>query len=306
MMIFASLLIATSFPVVASIADALDSLMLTLLRFILASVLFLPLVVLHYRTQTIPNLAALIRYATLSAPLVGFFYAMFEALKTTTVINTGALFTFVPGFAALFARIILGERLTSRHWFALGTGMIGALWVVFRGDFSRILALDLVFGDATFLAGTASLGLYAVLVKRLHRNEPMAVMTFWTLVTGSGWLLFLGWNTFATIHWHTIDLLVFEAIAYLAIFTTLITFLLTQKAVAIIGPTQTMAYNYLNPTLVALIAWALGGNALHGMTLPGVGLTLVSMALLRHINRPAQIRTSPPIQRTPYQSQTTV
>lgn len=281
MMLFASLLIATSFPVVASIAGTMDSLILTSLRFALASLLFLPLVALRYRTQMIPHGSALLRYAALSAPLVGFFYAMFESLQTTTAVNTGTLYTFVPIFAALFTLLVLGEGLTSRRLIALGTGMVGALWVVFRGDPARLVELDLALGDAIFLAGTASLGLYAVLVKHLHRNEPMAVMTFWTLVTGSGWLLILGWDGLVALRWHAIEPLVIGAIAYLAIFTTLVTFLLTQQAVAVIGPTRTMAYSYLNPSFVALLTWILGDGALGWGVLPGVGFTLLSMAVLQ-------------------------
>jgi len=102
-MLMATVLIATSFPVVASIAGAMDSVVLTLLRFALASLLFLPLVALRYRLEVIPNWRSLVRYAALSAPLVGFFLAMFEALRTTTAVNSGALFTFGPSFAALFA-----------------------------------------------------------------------------------------------------------------------------------------------------------------------------------------------------------
>jgi drug/metabolite transporter (DMT)-like permease len=309
MMLLASLLIATSFPVVASIAGTMDSLILALLRFVLASLLFLPLVVWRYRTEVIPSGVSLIRYAALSAPLVGFFYAMFEALRTTTAINTGALFTFVPSFAALFTLLILGERLAGRRLVALGTGMVGAMWVVFRGEFSRFMALELVPGDAVFLAGTASLGLYAVLVKRLHRGEPMAVMTFWTLVTGSGWLLVLGWDALSAVRWHAIEPLVFSAIVYLAIFTTLVTFLLTQKAVALIGPTQTMAYNYLNPTLVALLVWALGDGVFGWMVVPGVGLTLISMAVLQRENRSLPTSISlphPGVRATPIASSRTI
>ena len=48
----------------------------------------------------------------------------------------------------------------------------------------------------------------------------------------------------------------FAAVGYLAVFTTLVTFLLGQKrAVVVIGPTRMMAYTYLNPALVGLIAW---------------------------------------------------
>lgn len=280
-MVVASLLIATSFPAVASIAGAMDSAVLTLLRFALASLVFLPLVARRHRGELMPSWRALGRYAALSAPLVGFFFAMFEALRTTSAANTGALFTFAPGFAALFAFVLTGERLAGRRVIALAVGMIGAVWVVFRGDPARLMELRLAVGDLYFLAGTASFGLYSVLIRRLHRGEPMAVVTFWTLVTGSGWLLVLGADELALVPWSEIEPRVFGVIAYLAVFTTLVTFLLTQWAVTVIGPTRTLSYGYLNPALVALLAWVLGEGAIGWRSLPGVGLTLLAMVVLQ-------------------------
>lgn len=277
----ATLLISTSFPVVAEIAGSLDSLVLTLLRFVLASLLFLPIVLVANREQLVPTGRSFVRYAVLSAPLVGFFLAMFEALRTSTAINTGALATFGPGFAALFAFMIVRERLGGRRVLALVTGMVGALWVVFRGDPSRVLELELIEGDWIFLAGTASLGLYAVLIQLLHRGEPTAVMTFWTLVTGSLWLLAFGWSDLGEVDWPAVEPRVFLWIAYLAFFTTLLSFFLNQKAVTVLGPTRTMAYSYLNPGLVALLAWWLGQEAIGWRALPGIALTLVSMLVLQ-------------------------
>ena len=294
MMVLATLLVATSFPVVASIAGAMESVVLTFLRFALASLLFLPLVALRHRGYLIPNWRSLARYAALSAPLVGFFFAMFEALRTTTTVNTGALFTFVPSFAAVLAFVLLGERIAGKRIVALVAGMVGAMWVVFRGDPSRFMELQLTAGDDFFVAGTASLGLYAVLIKRIHRGEPMAVMTFWTLVTGSGWLLLLGWGELVAVRWSEVEPRVLGAVSYLAIFTTLISFLLTQMAITVIGPTRTMAYTYLNPALVALLAWTLGDGAIGWMSVPGVGLTLVSMVVLQRGSPPSSVAASLP------------
>ncbi len=106
-------------------------------------------------------------------------------------------------------------------------------------------------------------------------------MTFWTLVTGSGWLLVLGGGDLMAVHWSEVEPRVFGAISYLAIFTTLVSFLLTQTAVTVIGATRTMAYTYLNPAFVALLAWVLGGEAIGWMSLPGVGLTLLALVALQ-------------------------
>jgi len=293
MMVVATLLISTSFPVVASIAGAMDSLVLTLLRFALASLLFLPLVIWRNRREMIPTWRSLGRYALLSAPLVGFFFAMFEALRTTNAVNTGALITFGPCFAALLALVLLGERTGGQRLVALITGMVGAVWVVFRGQVSRLVELDLAVGDGYFLAGTVSIGLYTVLIKRLHRGEPMVVMTFWTLVTGTGWLLLLGWDELAAASMSEVEPRVFGGLVYLAIFTTLVSFLLTQKAVTVIGPTRVMAYTYLNPALVALLAWALGDGAIGWMSLPGLALTLASTVVLQRCDLPASLPGTP-------------
>ena len=51
-MVAATFLVATSFPVVDSIAGAMDSVVLTLLRFALASLLFLPLVAPGVRSRS--------------------------------------------------------------------------------------------------------------------------------------------------------------------------------------------------------------------------------------------------------------
>lgn len=280
-MVLATVLIATAFPVVASVAGELDSVLLTLLRFGLASVLFLPLVLLRHGRAALPSASALARYGTLSLLNVAFFTLMFEAMRTTSAVNTGALVTFGPGFSALFAFVLVRERLGRGRLAALLAGMLGALWVVFRGDPARVLALDLAVGDGYFVVGTASFGLYAVLVKRLHRGEPMAVMTLWTLITGTGWLLLAGGGELARLDWGAVAPRVYAALAYLALFTTLITFSLTQSAVTVIGPTRTMAYNYVNPSLVALLAWLLGDGAIGWRSLPGIGLTVLSMLVLQ-------------------------
>ncbi len=108
-------------------------------------------------------------------------------------------------------------------------------------------------------------------------------MTFWTLVTGTGWLFLLSWSELGSIRWDAIEPQVFAAVGYLAVFTTLVTSLLGQRAVVVIGPTRMMAYTYLNPALVGLIAWALGDGEIGWAAVPGIALTLAAMiSLQRH------------------------
>lgn len=279
-MIGATLLVATSFPVGAAITHGLDSVVLTLLRFALAAVLFLPIIVWRYGFH-LPGPRDLLRYSLLSACLVGFFWGMFVALRFTSPLNTAAIFALTPVLTALLARAVLGARLGKAARVALPLGMLGALWVVFRGDIRALLALDLGKGDAIFFAATLAMAFYSPLIKRLHKGEPMAQMTFWTLVTGSGWLLLLAAPRLSEVEWHAVSPSVYAGIAYLAVLTTLITFFTIQWCTTVIGPTKVMSYTYLNPLLVALITLALGAPALPWIIYPGFALTIAATVVLQ-------------------------
>jgi len=278
--IFATILVSTSFPVGAAIAQGLDSVVLTLLRFSLAALMFGPLVALKYGLP-LPSLKDLARYALVSACLVGFFWGMFEALRFTTALNTATIFTLTPIIAAGVSAVLLKERLKTRSFVALGLGLIGAVWVIFRGNFSSLAALDLNVGDAIFLAATVSMGFYGPLVKHLHRGEPMVQMSFWILLTGTGWLLLLALPRMGDIDWGGVPENVYWGILYLAFFSTVITFFVFQWSALIIGPTKVLSYTYLNPVLVLIIGLLLGHDAPPALTYPGLVLVLGATVVLQ-------------------------
>ncbi len=286
LMLLATVLIATSFPVGAAITHGLDSVVLTLLRFSLAALVFAPIVAWRYGLPW-PGWRDLARYSVISACLVGFFWGMFAALRFTSVLNTATIFTLVPAITAAFSAVLLRERLGRAARVALPVGMVGALWVIFRGDMAALLAMDLGRGDAIFLAACIAMGCYSPLLKLLHRGEPMARVTFWTLVTGAAWLFLLSAGRLGAVGWTTVPVAVYGGIAYLAVFTTLITFFIFQTSVAVIGPTRVMSYTYLNPALVLLIGLAFGEPPPALATYPGLLLIVGATFILQRAQAPA-------------------
>jgi len=296
LMLVAATLVSTSFTVGKAIADGLDPVILCLVRFVLASLLFLPYVIWH-NGLTRPTLTALGRYAIISGALVMFFWLMFVALRTTTALNTSVIFTLVPGISGMYSAVLLRERLGRYRLIALGLAMTGALWVIFHGEIARLLALDLGQGDLIFFVGCLFMAAYTPLVKLLHRGESMVVMTFWVLVTGSFWLLLLGANRFAAIDWPGVTLQTWSGIVYLAIFCTIITFFLTQVATLRLGPTRVMAYSYLYPPLVLIIDWLFGHGLPPAWTILGVLVIVPAMLVVQHgasKNGAAGPRSEPP------------
>lgn len=280
LMLVAATLVSTSFTVGKAIADGMDPAILTLIRFLIAALLFLPYIYKRYGFER-PSLRDLFRYSVISGALIAFFWLMFLSLRWTTALNTSVIFTLVPGISGIYSAIILRERLGRYRLLALFFAMAGALWVIFQGDLNKFLSLELGKGDLIFFYGCLFMAAYTPLVKLLHRGESMAVMTFWVLVTGSAWLLILGGNRLAIVDWPNVKMLVWTGIVYLAIFSTIITFFLTQIATMRLGPTRVMAYSYLYPPMVLVIDWLLGHGLPPLKTMVGLLMIVPAMVIVQ-------------------------
>ncbi len=263
----------------AAISRDIDPAALTLIRFALASLLFAPVV--WYRCGLAVSLSALLRYFCISAVLVIFFWCMFLSLRYTSALNTSAIFTLVPSFSGIYAMLLSRERLGKARLAALFFGISGALWIVFRGDIRLLTSLAWNRGDLIFLAGCLVMGLYTPLVHKLHRGEPMVQMAFWVTVTGTIWLLIPGGSRLIAMQAADISGTVWLGIFYLAVFSTIITFFLTQYCILFIGPTRAMAYSYLYPALVLVIDLVFGGVWPGIRILPGVFIVLCAMFVVQ-------------------------
>jgi drug/metabolite transporter (DMT)-like permease len=279
LMIIAATLVSTSFTVGAAITAELDPAILTFVRFTLAAFLFGPWVYTTYGLGF--SFSLFFRCALISGCLVVFFCSMFLALRYTSALNISVIFALVPSISGIYALFMLGERLPKGQLFALACGVVGVVWVVFRGDLSQFLSMEWNRGDLIFFGGCVAMGLYTPLVKLLHRGEAMAIMTFWVLVTGSLWLLLVTGSRLSTVDWSAVPVFAWLGIAYLVIFTTIVTFFLTQYSVAYLGATRVAAYSYLYPALVLVIDLLLGHGLPPLRVVPGVFVVLAAMFVLQ-------------------------
>lgn len=279
LMLVAATLVSTSFIVGAAITAELDPAVLTLVRFALAAALFAPWV--HWRFRFQFSLSLFIRTSIISACLVIFFCCMFLALRYTSALHTSVIFALVPSISGIYAFVLNRERLGKGQLIALGCGLVGVIWVIFRGDLRLFLSLDWNRGDLIFLGGCMGMALYTPLVKLLHRGESMAVMTFWVLLTGCFWLFFFTGYRLVGIQWSIIPGFVWWGVLYLAVFTTIVTFFLTQYSVPYLGPTRVMAYSYLYPAMVLGLDLLLGHGLPPAEVIPGIVVILAAMFVLQ-------------------------
>lgn len=220
------------------------------------------------------------RYLVLGGVFATYFALMFEGLKTAAPVSASAVFTLMPAMAALFGRVILGQRPGPRVLAALAVGAMGALWVIFRADLGALLRFEIGRGEVVYFFGCMAHALYVPLIRRLNRGEGALAGTLGVLVAGALVLTAVGWGEIRATEWLSLPPLVWVALAYLVIFATALTFVLVQYASLRLPASRVTAYTYLTPTWV--IGWeaALGHGTPPAAVLGGVALTLVSVLLL--------------------------
>ncbi len=272
--------IATTFPVGDMITDEIDPFVLQALRFVIATAIFAPIVA--WKNGLLwPGLSGLARFGAIAFCMDVFFWTMYEGLRTTDSLNTGVISTTIPGFTALFSAVLLRERLGRNRLFALALGMVGSAWVIFRGSPERMLALELHYGDVLFLVGCVAMGLYATLVRFLHRGEPVMRMSFWIMAMAGIWFLLAANVKLWTTDYGALGTGVWGGMLWLAIGPTVITFFMIQSSTITIGATRVQAYSYFIPVFVILIDWALGRGLPPLMTLPGVAIVLLASVVVQ-------------------------
>jgi drug/metabolite transporter (DMT)-like permease len=297
LMLLSTMLIATSFPVGAAITSELDPAIMMFLRCIVAAAVFAPYVFLK-NGLSLPTRSAALRYVALSLPMVVFFWCLFKGLRSTSALNSSAIFTFFPVFTALFALLINREKISRNRSLAIGLGSIGALWIIFRGDLNALLSLGLNQGDLIVFAGVVVLGIYGPLVKLLYRGEPQEIMTFWTLVAGSIWLMLLSGTDLLSIQWGEVEPKVYFGILYLAVATTLITFFIGQIGAIRLSPTKASAYSFLTPAIVIGLNLLAFATAVEWQALPGILLVSAAVIVIQRETIPQSTAISSTEKRT--------
>lgn len=274
MLLFAAA-ISVSFSLGDLAAPHIDPAALAAARFLLAALIMGAIAGSHLRAE---HLRAAWRYPLLGGLLGLYFILMFEALRITDPVSTGAVFTLTPILSAGFGWLLMRQITTPLMGVSLVLAGIGAVWVIFRADIEAILGLRIGLGEQIFFLGCASHALYTPMGRLLHRGEPLAVYAFLgicggMLVTGT-----YGAPSILATDWGGLPGIAWAAIVYLAVMATALTFFLIQFATLRLPSAKVMAYGYLVPVFVILWEGLLG----HGWIAPPVwlGVAAVLVALL--------------------------
>lgn len=278
-MLLFSALVAGSFSLGVRSANFIDPAALNALRFFLASLIIGALVFFGPGVRR-QDMQAPWRYFVLGGLFAVYFVTMFEGLKTAPAVSASAVFTLTPVMSALFGWLLLRQITTPRMAVALALAAGGAVWVIFRGDFTAIRAFEIGRGEMIFFVGCVAHALYTPLVRKLNRGEPPLVFTLGMMVAGCLLLSLYGAGSIARTDFAALPLIVWVTIAYVTVFASATTFFLLQYAALNLKSAKVMAYTYLVPAWVIIWEVALGGPLVPVKVLLGMAAVIVALLML--------------------------
>ncbi len=272
-------LLGGSFIASATISTTLPPMVITWMRYAIASLLFIVLMVVQRRLKR-PTYRDLGRYTLISLPPLLYFACMIISLQTTSALNSSALYTTVPLMSLIMSMVLIKAKSTWPVLIALLMGILGALLIIFKGDLSQVLQLSLIPSDYLFLFGCLGMALNPIVVKKLHRGEQALVLTGWSLICATVLLTAFVAFQLPEIEWRHISIVTWSGILYLATFATALSFFLFQKACVVLSPAKVSGYVYLIPLSVIATNMLLGQVIQWREIASGAILVIIAMVIL--------------------------
>lgn len=285
-MLLWALLIAASFSAAAQVSQAIDPVLLTGLRLLFCALVFLPL--LLFKGDVAMTRNGLLGHAVLGLLLAVYFGSLFEALRYTSAVNTGTMFTLVPLLTLFFEAVLMPDSRLRQRVGPMLMAAAGAVLLVLKGAGPG--ELPSLYAVSVYGTGCLAMALYSPLSQRLKagslKGRGPVGMTFWNMWFGALFLLaFCGFSG----GWRSASLLTlndFVWLIYLALFATLATFWLLHRAIGVIAPSSVISYIYLSTLFITLFHWLWLRQPplpleIFGTVLVGIGMLALLMSSRR-------------------------
>ncbi|KRW59225.1 DMT family transporter [Pseudomonas sp. TTU2014-080ASC] len=263
--------------------DDIPPLALAFWRWNLALLILLPVVAVplwQHRHQVRAAGWRLLVVAALG--ITGYNSFLYTAAHTTEALNITLVNTCIPLMTVVAAGLILKEWPTRLAWLGMLIAVLGLLILISRGEMNRLLALRFAKGDLIMLIAVADWALYSVLLRcwssHLYAIPPLALL---------GVMILLGVVLLAPIYLYeysqgarfVVTPANLGAVAYAAVFASLVAYLCWNHGVKIIGAGKAALTSYLMPVFTAILAWLLLDEGLKSYHLMGGALIFSGLML---------------------------
>ncbi|AUS86770.1 EamA family transporter [Lysinibacillus sp. YS11] len=270
LMLVTSLLWGGNFVVAKTLVAHASPMTLTLVRWLIAVIVLLPLVWWKEK-RLVPAKAALVPLCLMGITGVALFNIFqFLALERTTSTNAGLISTMNTMSIALFSFAFLKEKINGLQLLAMVLSIIGVFLVLSKGDWQLLWHFQLNTGDLWMVAAVCVWGLYSVCSKwAMQTTSPLMA----TLYAGLFGVLILVPFTITDFTFSEIDSSFILSLLYTGVISTVVCMVFWNIGVQQLGATTSGIFLNFNPIFTALLAFLFIGEQLSW--LQGIGGIIV-------------------------------
>ncbi|MBS1563802.1 MAG: EamA family transporter [Bacteroidetes bacterium] len=278
--IFVMAVWGSSFTVTKLAMQTVPPLTFAFLRFMVASLVLLPLLLLHRRRFPEKHAVRIPWAPVIAMGLTGvtLFYVFFNLALMYTSASLGALLQgFIPVCIAVLAAIFLRERLTARQIVGILLSVAGVVIIGFLADDSGPGQSSLQ-GNIYMIISVLAWSVYTILSKKLAHIDPL-ISTSWVSFIGTFFLLPValwenrhrGIPSISTGGW--------LAILYLGAIASAVCYFLYNKALETLSASQVGNFINLDPVIGLVIALLVLPEHINRLQIAGGVLVLAGIWL---------------------------
>ena len=255
-MVIPPLLWAGNFVVGRAVADQAAPLSLSFWRWSLAMLILTPFAIKPMWQQRAIIKKHFWNILLLAVFSISAFNSLaYISVQYTTATNATLLNSFIPIFILVITGLFLKESISKVQILGVFVSLIGVFVILTRLDREVMAALEINKGDLWMLLAALDWALYSVLLKYL-RPKDISPLSFLGIMVILGTIVLIPiiyWNPFneAPIRW-TNEMI--KAVAYIAIFPSIISYLAWNYGIQKLGPAIGGQYIHLMPLFGALLA----------------------------------------------------
>jgi drug/metabolite transporter (DMT)-like permease len=197
-------------------------------------------------------------------------------LDRTAASNSALILSTVPTVVAVFAGLLGLERITRRMWWGIGLGTLGVVLVIATRGVG--FEMSTLVGDLLTVLAVLFWAAYTVGLRRVPSGvSPLRVTTI-TTMAGTPGLVLAGLPGMVRLDWGAVKLEAWAGLAYAAVLSLVVAYLIWNRSVKAVGGTRTAIYMCVTPLFAVVGAWILLGERPH--PLQGVGAVLIVAGVL--------------------------
>lgn len=207
---------------------------------------------------------------------------VYTGLQYTIAINAFLLQSLMPVLIVFLSFLILGDKINFFQAFGIAISLAGAFTIIVQGRLDILTGLSLNQGDLLIALAVLSYAAYSVYLKKRPAISQLSLVTVIFLLGIFMLLPLYIWEslTVKAMPFYGVSIL---AVAYIAIFPSIVSFFAFNRGVEMVGPNQAGLFLHLMPVFGSVMAIFFLGESFqyyHGvgifLIISGIALTIFS------------------------------